>query len=104
MTPWQARLALLGFLLLASAISANLLLFQGERSGSLAARPKPEPAGERAARPRTAPAHRAEPRSASAEKSPAASAPGRAPKRRVAAEPARSDRGARQPSTTASTR
>lgn len=42
MTPWQARMAVLGFVVLASAICANLLLFQGERIAT-ASVPRPKP-------------------------------------------------------------
>lgn len=55
-TPWQARLFVLGFLLLGSAIAANLLVMQDAKVATSALKPKSPPAAraETPARARTA--------------------------------------------------
>lgn len=110
MTPWQARLTLLGFLLLAAAIGANLLMFQGDRLASAPGRPKAQRAVDHAAGPRTRPTapDRADAKPVAARPAataqPAVNAGSRPDKRRVATEPAKAERGVRPPATTASTR
>ncbi len=44
MTPWQARLSVLGFLLIGSAIAANLLLMQDAKVATSALKQKSPPA------------------------------------------------------------
>jgi hypothetical protein len=41
-TPWQARFAVVGFLLIGSAIAANLLMFQEAKMATSAIKPKME--------------------------------------------------------------
>ena len=62
MTPWQARLSVLGFLFIGSAIAANLLLMQDAKVATSALKQKSPPAlrAETPARVRPAPAERSE--------------------------------------------
>jgi hypothetical protein len=61
-TPWQARLSVLGFLLIGSAIAANLLLMQDAKVATSALKQKSPPAlrAETPARVRPTPPERRE--------------------------------------------
>jgi hypothetical protein len=106
-TPWQARLFLLGFLMIASAIAANLLVMQDAKVATSALKQRSPPAARAEASPRarSAPERRdaksvvetkpARPETSSKPKP----SPGKAPVAR-----AKGDKPSRPPQTTASTR
>ena len=107
MTPWQARLSVLGFLFIGSAIAANLLLMQDAKVATSALKQKSPPAlrAETPARVRPTPPERRETK-AVAETKPAS--PETAPKPKPSPGktrviPAKAGKPSR-PQTTASTR
>lgn len=104
MTPWQARLSVLGFLLVGSAIAANLLLMQDAKVATSALKQKSPPA-LRAEAPRTRPAT-PERRDAKAVAETKPARPETMPKpspAKAPVVPAKADKSAR-PQTTAATR
>lgn len=106
MTPWQARLFLLGFLLVGSAIAANLLVMQDAKVATSALKQK-SPLAARAQTPRARPAA-PERRDAKAVAETKPARPESAPKsrpspRKTRVVPVKTGKSAR-PQTTASTR
>jgi hypothetical protein len=105
-TPWQARLSVLGFLFIGSAIAANLLLMQDAKVATSALKQKSPPAlrAETPARVRPAPAERSETK-AVAEIKPARpeTAPKPKPHGKTRVVPVKAGKPSR-PQTTASTR
>ncbi|MFM9850106.1 MAG: hypothetical protein ACKVP3_23490 [Hyphomicrobiaceae bacterium] len=107
MTPWQARLFLLGFLLVGSAIAANLLVMQDAKVATSALKQKSTPAARAEALPRRPAAPERRDAKSVAETKPAR--PETAPKpkpspSKASVVPARGEKSARPPQTTASTR
>lgn len=108
MTPWQARLFLLGFLLLGSAIAANLLVMQDAKVATSALKQKSAPAARSEGPPRLRPSS-PERRDAKPVADTKPARPDATPKPRPAPSkapvaPAKADKPARPPQTTASTR
>jgi hypothetical protein len=107
-TPWQARLFLLGFLLIASAIAANLLVMQDAKVATTALKQKSPSAARTGTPARVRPATLerrdikavAETKPARPETTPKPKPP--PGKTRVV--PAKADKSSRPPQTTASTR
>jgi len=105
-TPWQARLSVLGFLFIGSAIAANLLLMQDAKVATSALKQKSPPAlrAETPARVRPTPPERRETK-AVAETKPARpeTAPKPKPRGKTRVVPVKAGKSSR-PQTTASTR
>jgi hypothetical protein len=107
-TPWQARLSVLGFLLVGSAIAANLLLMQDAKVATSALKPKSPPAvrAETPARARTAAPERRDAK-AVAETNPIRPETTPKPKpspTKAPVVPAKADKSSRPPQTTAPAR
>ena len=106
-TPWQARLALIAFLVVGMGITANLLLLQERRAATAPVKAQPPRAAREHARTDVSPAPevtKPQPAAAAARARPAGAGPGKAISPRPGAR-AKSTRTARQPpATTASTR
>jgi hypothetical protein len=107
-TPWQARLFLLGFLLIGSAIATNLLVMQDAKVATSALKQRSPPAARADAPPRARPAT-PERRDAKAMAETKPARPETAPKPKPSPSkapviPAKADKSARPPQTTASTR
>lgn len=107
MTPWQARLFLLGFLLIGSAIAANLLVMQDAKVATSALKQKsPSVRADAPARTRPAAPERRDAK-AMAETKPARPETNPKPKpspSKAPVVPAKGEKSARPPQTTASTR
>jgi len=107
-TPWQARFALVGFLLVGSGITANLLLLQERRVAATSVKGQPPRAAPNApVRARTLPSHgpetKPQPAVAAPHARPAPAGTSKAASRRPV-ERSKKERGARPPATTASAR
>lgn len=108
MTPWQARLFLLGFLLIGSAIAANLLIMQDAKVATSTLKQKSPSTVRAEAPPRVRPPV-PERRDVKAVADTKPARPESAPKtrpvpRKAPVVPAKADKPVRPPQTTASTR